>query len=190
VIQSLLQAGANVNQRDEFGNTPLMIAADRSNLAIVELLLAAGADVRATNESGFTALMNAADHGNITIVKTLIKAGSDVRARSKAGFSALYMALRHVCENDRSCDTIKKLVTVLVDSGADVNACTIPEGESVLMAAAALGNLQTVKILIDHGAVVNLTNSSGETATCLAHKEGFPQIVTLLKGVGGIGCSK
>ena len=189
-ISSLLRAGANVNERDDFGNTPLIIAADGSNLAIVKVLLAAGADVTAANKSGFTALMNAADHGDFIVVKTLIKAGSDVNAKSKSGFSPLYMALRHVCENDRPCDSINELVTLLIEKGANVNARTTPEGESVLMAAAALGNVQAVKTLVGHGAIVNLVNSSGETAVCLAERGEFSDIAKFLKRVGGIGCAK
>jgi hypothetical protein len=44
VVRALLDAGADVNARDAFGNTPLRNAAAAGTLAVVKLLVAAGAD--------------------------------------------------------------------------------------------------------------------------------------------------
>ena len=53
VIEALLEAGADPMARDWDGDTPLHIAADRTDdIAIIEALLDAGADVRAENEGG------------------------------------------------------------------------------------------------------------------------------------------
>jgi ankyrin repeat protein len=64
-IRILLKAGADVNGRDELGNTPLHYAVSRANsghagadkmLAFITALLTAGADPNARNERGITAL--------------------------------------------------------------------------------------------------------------------------------------
>src|SRR6185295_15838856 len=48
VVQTLIAGGADVNQRDATGMTPLMIAAAQGETAIARTLIAAGADVAAT----------------------------------------------------------------------------------------------------------------------------------------------
>ena len=55
-VKAAIDAGADLEARDEDGWTPLMQAAVRNeNAAVVQLLLDAGADATATNEDGETA---------------------------------------------------------------------------------------------------------------------------------------
>ncbi len=57
VVGALLNAGADPLARNQSGNTPLHIAADRTDdVAIIEALLLAGADPRAENEAGSRAV--------------------------------------------------------------------------------------------------------------------------------------
>src|SRR6187455_447514 len=60
VVQSLVAGGANVNERDATGMTPLMVAAAAGHTAIARTLIAAGAEVGAAAPDGTTALMSAA----------------------------------------------------------------------------------------------------------------------------------
>ena len=55
IVQTLIDGGANVNDRDPAGMTPLMIAAAQGETAIARTLIAAGADLAATAEDGTTA---------------------------------------------------------------------------------------------------------------------------------------
>jgi ankyrin repeat protein len=54
--KELLDAGADVNARDDYNNTPLIIASAYSDYDLVELLLKYHADVTLKSASGFTAL--------------------------------------------------------------------------------------------------------------------------------------
>ncbi len=75
-VQALIDAGANVNAKDEYGWTALMEAAARGHTATVQALLDAGANVNAQGTFGATALMKAQENGHTEVVEILKKAGA------------------------------------------------------------------------------------------------------------------
>ncbi len=55
MVQALIKAGANIEVQDEYGGTPLHVAAGFSETpAVVQALLDAGADPKARDEDGRT----------------------------------------------------------------------------------------------------------------------------------------
>ena len=66
----------DVNQRGNFGNTPLHLACTRGNLEEVEALLAGGARLDTNGERGDTPLHDAALQGHVSVVKRLLTAGA------------------------------------------------------------------------------------------------------------------
>lgn len=73
VLERLFAAGdVNARAGTAPGQTPLMLAARKSNTTVVELLLRHGADVNTQDDIGNTALMCAIDCGNLEMVKLLI----------------------------------------------------------------------------------------------------------------------
>ena len=67
----LLEKGAHVNEKDECGNTPLILASANGHTEIVSMLLNNGADVNAMTDSGYTAL-KLATMGNLCVSKATI----------------------------------------------------------------------------------------------------------------------
>ena len=55
VVEKLLQAGANVNQQDETGNSPLILAVIASNENLIKLLMQHGANPSLCNKDGYDA---------------------------------------------------------------------------------------------------------------------------------------
>ena len=67
---ALLNDGTDVNATAVAGWTPLMVAALRNNLEMVQFLVEWGADPHAVNSSGWTAMMIAESKGYTEIVKS------------------------------------------------------------------------------------------------------------------------
>ena len=74
-VKDVIASGANVNVKDEHGNTPLLEAARNGHDDVVRALLAAGADAKAKNEDGKTALMLALQNSHEDAVRALREAG-------------------------------------------------------------------------------------------------------------------
>ena len=75
-VRNLISAGADVNAKDEDGETALMIAADDGHTAIVQALIAAGADVNARDDEGESALDKARDERRRSTIDALRAAGA------------------------------------------------------------------------------------------------------------------
>jgi ankyrin repeat protein len=81
-----------VDDRDAQGNTALMLAAARGQLAAVEALLAAGADPNARGPRRWTPLCFAAIHGESAVVTSLLRAGARAGARDEGGRTPAMLA--------------------------------------------------------------------------------------------------
>lgn len=70
-----------VDERDENGTTPMMIAAAKGLTAMVKELLNHGADVNAQDLDNWTALLCATKAGYLEIVEFLVENGADIEHR-------------------------------------------------------------------------------------------------------------
>jgi len=68
ICKSLLEAGADVNVKNQKGATPLLVGLSRGTIACVPTLLAYGADVNSRDMQGRTALMFLAMYGENDVV--------------------------------------------------------------------------------------------------------------------------
>ena len=113
--QLLLDNGAQVDVRDEDGNTPLILAAKgASRPETIQLLIEKGAKVNARNNDGWTPLMIAARGSGWQYIQLLIKKGAEVNVRNNDGWTPLMIAARW-CNNS-------EIILWLLDNGADATA--------------------------------------------------------------------
>ena len=75
--RALLESGNDINARDRYGQTALMLAAHRGHAAMVDLLIEHGADLDVTAKYSLSALMLAVIAGHAEIARMLVRAGAD-----------------------------------------------------------------------------------------------------------------
>ena len=75
-LKQAIQDGANVNQSNELGYTPLHAAAENGRLENAKILLLCGAIVNSKTSDGMTALDLARSNGNAELVSLLESASS------------------------------------------------------------------------------------------------------------------
>ena len=173
IADYLLNHGANVNIRDNYGHTTLMYCSFATGrAAIAELLLQHGADVNIQNEKGATALMCSCVKGFIDVVKLVLQYDADVNIRDNNGMTALI----HSCLIKNADINIVKL---LLKRDADVDVqdnC----GRTVLIFALIRGHLDIAKLLLQHNADPNIHDNSGMTPLIFATISGHLNMVKLL----------
>lgn len=108
-VQALLDARAEVDRRNRFGDSAIMVAALNGHLDVVRLLRARGATL---DHEGWTALIYAATGGHDDIVRYLLDQGARIDAASPNGTTALMMAVR---------ESHASTVDLLLGRGANVN---------------------------------------------------------------------
>ncbi|MFH1882065.1 MAG: ankyrin repeat domain-containing protein [Planctomycetota bacterium] len=90
--KSLIEGGADVNERTPYGNTPMHRAVVAGLKDIVELLIAKGANVNAKDNWDWTPLHSAAEEGHRELAELLIAKGANVNARDPLDRTPLWYA--------------------------------------------------------------------------------------------------
>ncbi|CCI49683.1 unnamed protein product [Albugo candida] len=133
IIRKLLNHGASLDQVDLYGNTILMLLADKGCLGGIDVVMEADGAFALNAQNwvhGMSALTLAAKQGQYEIVEALLDYGAFVDLRTLHGESALHFAAananRSICE-------------ILIEKGATGNAQT-NKGLTPLMVAVSKGH--------------------------------------------------
>ncbi len=175
---ALLKAGADPRAINDYGATPMSSAAEIGSKDVLEALLKAGADVESPNAEGQTALMAVARTGKVEAARLLLKHGANPNATEQwGGQTALMWA---------AAQRQPEMVRVLIEGGAKVDARATTHdwqrrvtaegrpkdmnrgGFTALLYAARESCIPCAKVLLDHGADINLGDPDGVTPLIIA----------------------
>ncbi|MBO5285086.1 MAG: ankyrin repeat domain-containing protein, partial [Alphaproteobacteria bacterium] len=163
MTEMLIEAGADVNERDDFGRTPLMEACKRADVTAVEFLLAHGALINLQDKEQKTALMYAAEYAgresNLQIIKMLLAKGADVNIENALGETALMIASQ--------TEEGEAAIKLLLNKGADINKQAVRGGgalhDAYNFADNIYGDKNTFDVLLEAGADINQGDNQGRT---------------------------
>jgi ankyrin repeat protein len=155
LVRMLLDGGADPQQAQPGGETPLMTASRTGRVDPVRALLAKGAKADSADAKGQTALVWACAEGHAAVAEILLKAGANSTVRLKSGFTPLLFAAR----NGRS-DVVRVLLKAGVDANEAVESKSRPRGmarngTSALLLAIENGHYELAVALVDAGATPN-----------------------------------
>ncbi|HEX5887734.1 MAG TPA: ankyrin repeat domain-containing protein [Pyrinomonadaceae bacterium] len=182
IVRLLLAHGADPNAKNRWDETALMFA---NTAAKVKLLAAKGADLEAKDQEGRTALMKAASRGDVGVVGALVENGANVNAVDSKGSNALFYALDRentAYGDERATLPARRLEIarrLLLTRSLDVNAQN-SDGETALIRAVRLQNVEMIRSLLERGADANRSDVFGDTAATLAYASGKAEIEQLL----------
>lgn len=177
IMHALFSKGVSVNVKDKLNRTALHFASYAGHAECALFLLQNGAEIgEKTEEGSLTPLHCAAAMGHLSCVKLLIKHGANVNAGIEKK-SPLHYAVQNM-----AVDCVKELL----ENKAIPNTPQV-YSETPLHIAAALGNHESVELLINYGAAVNVQSGPDRmTPIHLAAEQGYNSCIKLLVEARGM----
>jgi ankyrin repeat protein len=171
IVEMLLDFGVDIEANDEYaGGTPLMLAAQKGQNAVVQLLRQQQADILAVGKRGETVLIGATRSGSSSLVEELLDQGADPQASDFFDSTALHS----IGGPDRD-----NIVDKLIVKGASLLARD-HGNHAVLHSAAWGGDLKLAQACLEAGEKVDTTNDWGYTPLMKAASNGHVPMMELL----------
>ncbi|KAM3932561.1 kinase D-interacting substrate of 220 kDa isoform 3-T3 [Leptodactylus fuscus] len=174
-LKTLLEKCKDVDERNENGQTALMLAAEQGNLEIVQELLQKRANCNLEDVDNWTALISASKEGHVEIVRELVDCNANLEHRDMGGWTALMWASYKGCT---------EVVDLLLSKGANPNITGLQYSVYPIIWAAGRGHSDIVKLLLQYGAKVNCSDKYGTTPLIWGARKGHLECVKSLLQMG------
>lgn len=171
-ISLFVEAGVDVNLRNHFGWTPLMVSTFMGSESAAALLITHGANVSVADNRGYTPLHWAAQRGYVKVAELLLQKGAYPNVKSRKGLTPLIQA---------AALGRTEIVRVLLAKGASANAPD-NEGWTPLHKAVANNHVEIVRMLVGANADPRSIHSSGVSPISIAKQSKNPQLLEALLG--------
>lgn len=170
-VRNHLLLGADVNEQNKQGWTPLHFAAVRGQTECARVLIENGADMNPLTGTEKTPLHFAAERNFLELAKLLVGNGANLGARDDEGWSPLHYA----AEKDRV-----ELAAYLIAQGAEVDMPST-RGGTPLHEASASASPEMINLLLENGADKNIQATNGKTPLDYAIELGNEPAAAILK---------
>ncbi|XP_076441440.1 transient receptor potential cation channel subfamily A member 1-like [Babylonia areolata] len=166
-----------LDEKDEYGCTPLHYASKAGHLKALEELIKLGASPSLKDNAKQSPFHFAARYGRYNTCRRLLDLGQGPNIMNETdsdGLTALHIA----AQNGHT-----KIITLLMQRGAVIHRDN--EDNTPLHHAASQGWTQSMRTLLAiHSHLIDVKNSNGETALHVASRQGMTRAVTLLLTMG------
>ena len=179
-IRAAIADGADPDARGDGGRTALLVAARAGHLAAFQALLDAGADVDLQDDDRANPFLWAGAEGRLDILRLANEAGADPAITNRYGGVALIPASErgHV-------ETVRYL---LEESDVDVDHVNrlgwTALLEAILLSDGGPRHQEIVRLLIEHGADVDLADGDSVRPLAHARARGQTEIAAMLVEAG------
>jgi ankyrin repeat protein len=181
LVFDLLAAGLPPDHKDDSGVSLIRHCAYFGDVSAIRFLLSQGESLSSLGDN--FGLSAASFHGHWRFCKFLLEHGANVNHPDPdTGETPLHASL---CKTDRMA--YDRVLVVLLSHGANPNVATKPgvetgcfmrdcrtKGETPLHRAAAFGEVETIRLLLDAGAIVDAKDVNGDTPLSWASWYGRP----------------
>ncbi|KAK6447234.1 hypothetical protein FP744_10003484 [Trichoderma asperellum] len=171
LVKLLLQQGADIEAKDDQGQTSLLWASINGHVAVVNMLLDNGADVQVKDVyRSRTPLWCALAAHSIDVFKILLDKGVDVEEKDKYGWTPLLWAASEGHEVN---------VVLLLKNGVNIEAKD-KNSRTPLLWAASGGHKAIVNLLLKNNAEVDVKDNNGWTPLLWASIKSHKTVMKLL----------
>ncbi|XP_011851870.1 PREDICTED: LOW QUALITY PROTEIN: ankyrin repeat and death domain-containing protein 1B [Mandrillus leucophaeus] len=193
----------DLNQPDEKGRKPFLLAAERGHVEMIEKLTFLNLHTSEKDKEGNTALHLAAKHGHSPAVQVLLTQWQDINEMNELNISSLQIATRngHASlvnfllsenvdlhqkvepkESPLHLAVINNHITVvnsLLSAQHDINILNQKQ-QTPLHVAADCGNVELVETLLKAGCDLKAVDKQGKTALAVASRSNHSLVVDML----------
>jgi len=171
IVKCLVEVGgAELDQLNVAGCTPLYQAVQHGHIDCVRAFLTLGAKIEARTGTGATPLYIASDRGNLSLASILLHAGADANVATELQMTPLLVA---------AFNGHQDVVCLLLAHKVDIEQRG-PCGGTALYVAAQEGRRSLAECLLQHGAKVDARCDGDLTPSLIAAMQGHDSLVRLL----------
>jgi ankyrin repeat protein len=179
-IKFLTKKGENPDSRDDYGRTPLHVAACGGHHEAMRALATAGANPNALERDRYDIVTIAAVANDVPTLKVALELGARATNITSRYDGTALIAAAHLGHAE--------VVRILIRAGAPLdhvnNLGWTALIESIVLGDGGPRHTETLKALVEAGADVNLADRNGQTPLTLARGRGYHVMAKLLIQAG------